>query len=58
MSAAGAEDEPPRAGEALIRVSGSPEAPLAVVLRDPDLEPKEACSDGVVAVELLSCEHW
>ena len=54
MSAAGVEDEFPRAGEALIRVSGSPEAPLADVLRDPDLEPKEASADSTVAVYLLS----
>ena len=55
---AGAGDEPSEAGAALFRVSVSPEAPPSVLVRTLDLEPKRAFSDGVVAVELLSCEHW
>ena len=55
---AGAGDEPSGAGAALSRVSVSPEAPPSVLVRTLDLEPKRAFSDGVVAVELLSCEHW
>ena len=52
---AGAGDEPSGAGAALSRVSVSPEAPPSVLVRTLDLEPKAAFSDGVVAVELLSC---
>ena len=54
---AGAGDEPSEAGAALSRDSVSPEAPPSVLVRTLDLEPKRAFSDGVVAVELLSCEH-
>ena len=58
VAPAGAGDEPSEAGAALSRVSVSPEAPRSVLVRTLDLEPKKAFSDGVVAVELLSCEHW
>ena len=58
VAPAGAGDEPSEAGAALSRVSDSPEAPRSVLVRTLDLEPKRAFSDGVVAVELLFCEHW
>ena len=54
----GAGDEPSEAGVALSRVSVSPAAPPSVLVRTLDLEPKRAFSDGEVALELLSCEHW
>ena len=55
---AGAGDEPSEASAALFRVYVSPEAPPSVLVRTLDLEPKRAFSDGEVALELLSCEHW